>query len=75
MQNAPHSARELAPLAPRELEVLSFLANGYSYEQAGLHLGLSLASVRTYVRRLYAKLGVHTKSEATRVAMARGVLR
>lgn len=68
-------ARIDAALAPRELEVLGFLANGYSYEQAGLNMGISLASVRTYVRRLYAKLGVHTKSEATRVAMQQGVLR
>jgi DNA-binding NarL/FixJ family response regulator len=59
------------PLSPRELEVLRRLAEGYTYEQVGLHLGISLGSVRTYVSRLYAKLGVSTKSEATALAMRR----
>jgi len=58
-----------ASLSPREREVLRFLAEGYCYEQVGLHLDISLASVRTYVRRLYAKLGVRTKSEATAIAL------
>lgn len=62
-------------LTPREEQVLRLLAEGYSYEQSGLHLGISMGSVRTYVGRLYRKLGVHTKSEATCVAMRRGVLR
>lgn len=57
--------------SPRELDVLRWLAEGYTYEQVGLHLGISLGSVRTYVSRLYAKLGVSTKSEATALAMRR----
>lgn len=64
-----------ALLAPRERQVLQHLADGYSYEQVGLLLEISLASVRTYVRRTYGKLGVHTKSEATIVAMRAGLLR
>jgi DNA-binding CsgD family transcriptional regulator len=61
-------------LTPREREVLRLLAHGYSYQQAGMLLSISLASVRTYVGRLYRKLGVHTKSEATLVAMRTGAL-
>ncbi|MBL8612076.1 MAG: response regulator transcription factor [Myxococcales bacterium] len=58
-------------LSPRELDVLRHLSEGYSYEQVALHLGISLGSVRTYVSRLYTKLGVSTKSEATALAMRR----
>lgn len=59
----------------RETAVLKLLADGYTYEQVALHLEISLASVRTYVKRLYAKLGVSTKSEATQRAMRLGYLR
>ncbi|MCA9536878.1 MAG: response regulator transcription factor [Myxococcales bacterium] len=37
-------------------------------------LGLSLGTVRIYVRRTYAKLGVSTKSEATLLAVRLGIL-
>jgi DNA-binding NarL/FixJ family response regulator len=69
---APPSAPSAPPpsgLSPREIEVLQLLADGYRYEQVALHLDISLASVRTYVRRLYAKLGANTKSEATAIAL------
>lgn len=61
-------------LSDRELEVLRWLADGYTYEQVAMHCGLSIDSVRTYVRRTYAKLGVNTKSEATQRAMRLGLL-
>lgn len=61
-------------LSDRELEVLRWLADGYTYEQVAMHCGISLDSVRTYVRRTYAKLGVNTKSEATQRAMRLGLL-
>lgn len=68
-------APEVEILSERELEVLRFLADGYTYEQVAIHCGISLDSVRTYVRRTYAKLGVNTKSEATQRAMRLGLLR
>lgn len=71
---SPKPAPEPLPLSPRELDVLRLLADGYRYEQIGLRLEVSLGSVQTYVRRLYTKLGVTTKSEATALAMRRGWL-
>ena len=73
--SAPGLAAADAPtLSEREREVLRLLADGYRYEQVAALLGLSLGTVRTYVRRTYAKLGVSTKSEATLLAVRLGIL-
>lgn len=51
-------------LASRELELLRLLAKGTSYKHAALSMGVSLATVQTYVRRIYQKLEAHSKIEA-----------
>lgn len=63
------------PPSDREARVLQLLADGYTYEQIALHLDISIGSVRTYVKRVYGKLGVNTKSEATQRAMRLGYVR
>lgn len=68
------TAAEAPTLSERERDVLRLLADGYRYEQVAALLGLSLGTVRTYVRRTYAKLGVSTKSEATLLAVRLGIL-
>lgn len=59
-------------LTGREREVLSLFARGLSYDDAARVLGLSANTVRTHVRRVYAKLDVVTKTEAVLVARRRG---
>lgn len=71
---APSTRAQPGLLSEREREVLGLLAEGYTYEQVALRLELSIDSVRTYVRRTYGKLGVSTKSEATRRAMRLGLI-
>jgi DNA-binding NarL/FixJ family response regulator len=66
---APSSEGQPPALSERELAVLRELADGYTYEQISLRLDVSLSSVRTYVQRAYAKLGVRSKSEATATLM------
>jgi DNA-binding NarL/FixJ family response regulator len=51
-------------LSPREQMVLDCLAKGYTYQRTGESLKISLHSVRTYVRRIYEKLHVHSRTEA-----------
>jgi DNA-binding NarL/FixJ family response regulator len=51
-------------LSPREEMVLDCLAKGLTYEKTGGQLNISLDSVRTYVRRIYEKLHVHSRTEA-----------
>lgn len=51
-------------LSPRELEVLDLLARGYLYKEIAESLGVSLATVNTYIRRIYEKLHVHSRAQA-----------
>ncbi len=51
-------------LPPRQAEVLRYLASGASYLQISSMMGISLATVRTHVERLYTRLGVCSRGEA-----------
>jgi DNA-binding NarL/FixJ family response regulator len=61
-------------LSAREMEVLELLARGYAYaEIARLH-GVTMHTVQSHVRNLYAKLAVHSRSEAVFEASRMGLL-
>jgi DNA-binding NarL/FixJ family response regulator len=62
-------------LSPRETEVLDLIARGFTYAEIGKLLGVSLTTVHTHVRNIYAKLGVHSKTEAVHEARQVGLLR
>jgi len=62
-QQAP-AERESDSLSTRERQVLEFLAKGYAYKQIGDELGVSMDTTRTYIRRIYEKLHVHSRTEA-----------
>ncbi len=66
--------RRSAALTAQEQRVLKLLAANYSYAQIGAALVLSIGTVRTHVRHLYDKLGVHRREEAISVARQRGWL-
>ncbi|MEZ4910837.1 MAG: response regulator transcription factor [Saprospiraceae bacterium] len=51
-------------LTERELEILNLLAQGLSYKMVAAELILSLDTIRTYVKRIYEKLHVHSVTEA-----------
>lgn len=51
-------------LTEREHEVLQCLVKGLSYKQVAAHLDISIHTVRTHIRGVYAKLHVHSESEA-----------
>jgi DNA-binding NarL/FixJ family response regulator len=56
-------------LTPHELRVVRRLANGDSYQEVADQLGVTVNTVRNYVRSIYEKLQVHTKSEAVSKAL------
>jgi DNA-binding NarL/FixJ family response regulator len=62
------------PLSDREQEVLEDLARGLQCKQIAAARGLSLHTVRTYVRRIYEKLRVDTMAEAVAVAVRSGLV-
>jgi len=54
----------MAELSPREQSVLALLAKGYLYKEIADSLGVGVPTVDTYIRRIYEKLQVHSRSEA-----------
>ena len=55
---------ETTGLSPREREVLDGLADGQAYKQIADKLGVSIHTVRNYIRRIYEKLHVCSRTEA-----------
>lgn len=51
-------------LSTREYEILELLATGCGDKQIADKVGLSKHTVNTYLRRIYEKLHVHTRSQA-----------
>jgi len=51
-------------LSDREAEVLALIARGLTNGQIAEELYLSVETVKTYVKRLYAKLDVHNRAQA-----------
>jgi DNA-binding NarL/FixJ family response regulator len=65
---------ERPALAPRELETVTLLAEGLTHRQISRRMGLTEATVSTYVKRLRAKLHVGNKAELTRRVIELGYL-
>lgn len=61
----PSSTQDLAePLSPRELEVLHLLPTKLTAEELADELIISVNTVRSHLKSIYAKLGVHSRHEA-----------
>jgi LuxR family maltose regulon positive regulatory protein len=61
-------------LSERELAVLRFLPTNLSASEIGSELFLSVHTVKTHMRKGYAKLDVHTRAEAVQRGRALGLL-
>jgi DNA-binding CsgD family transcriptional regulator len=51
-------------LSIREIEVMSLIAGGHTNGEIAAHLFLAEKTVKNHVRRIYSKLGVHTRPAA-----------
>lgn len=63
----------IASLTPREREVLEGLARGFPNKTIAYDLGLSPRTVEIHRANLMHKLGVHSLSDALRIAFAAGM--
>jgi DNA-binding NarL/FixJ family response regulator len=63
-QKAGPSSRPTENLSEREQEVLDCLSQGFLYKEIADKLGISYETVHTYIRRIYEKLQVRTRTEA-----------
>jgi DNA-binding NarL/FixJ family response regulator len=61
-------------LTPHEVRLLKLLSEGHSYQSAGGALDISVNTVRNYIRSIYEKLHVHSKSEAVSKALRGGLI-
>ena len=62
------------PLSPKETEVLSLVARGFSYGETANLLNISVHTVHSHVRNIYGKLSVSSKTEAVYEARQLGLL-
>ena len=63
-QKAGLSTQPTENLSQREQEVLDCLSQGFLYKEIAEKLGISYETVHTYIRRIYEKLQVRTRTEA-----------
>jgi LuxR family maltose regulon positive regulatory protein len=72
--DGPAAERPAEALTDRELTVLRLLTTNLSAAEIAGELLLSVHTVKTHMRAIYAKLGAHRRSEAVRRARSLGVL-
>ena len=72
-QPLPHDEAVVA-LTKREQEVLEYIARGFSYAEFARLQGITVHTVQTYIKKLYGKLAVHSRSEAVYEANRLGLL-
>jgi DNA-binding NarL/FixJ family response regulator len=63
-QRSVPAASPTDSLAPRERQVLELLAKGHLYKEIADQLHLSVPTVNCYIRSIYEKLQVHSRSQA-----------
>ncbi|MDB6024777.1 MAG: two component transcriptional regulator, LuxR family [Verrucomicrobiales bacterium] len=63
-QRQTPSAKPDELLSKRESEVLGYVARGYSDKEVADALGLTAATVRSYLKTIYGKLHVHSRTQA-----------
>jgi DNA-binding NarL/FixJ family response regulator len=68
-------ASELDDLTEREREVLVLVARGMTNGDIAAHLFLSEGTVKTHVKRIFAKLNLHDRTQAVILAYEVGLVR
>ena len=63
-QRSASSTQSTENLSEREQQVLDCLSQGFLYKEIAEKLGISYETVHTYIRRIYEKLQVRTRTEA-----------
>ncbi len=73
-RRTPRPEQPERQLTPRELQLLALLAEGQGYGEAGDLMAVSENTIRNYIRSIYEKLHVHSKSEAVSKALRQGLI-
>jgi DNA-binding NarL/FixJ family response regulator len=65
---------DIDALSPRELEVLSLVAQGLSNQKIAERLGISSETVKSHIRHIMKKLVVNDRTQAAVKALKRGLI-
>ncbi|MBV7257954.1 response regulator [Erythrobacter crassostreae] len=68
-------AGEDVELKEREVELLNLFARGLTYKEAASAMGIAPLTINNYVKSIYGKLAVHSRSEAVYEALKTGQLK
>lgn len=71
---AGRKAGLIEPLTEREREVLRLLQSDLSAPEIAGQIHISVSTLRTHIRNIYAKLGVHSRFEAITTAKETGLI-
>lgn len=61
-------------LTPHETRLLKLLVDGHNYKSAAAEMNLSVNTICFYIKQIYGKLHVHSKSEAVVKALKNGLV-
>lgn len=64
----------ISPLTPREMEILSYIAQGYLNKQIAVKLGISEQTIKNHVTSILRKLNANARTEAVVVAIKQGLI-
>lgn len=70
----PAGAPTPNPLSPRQTEILKLVAKGFTFGEVADILKVSIHTVTSHVRSIYARLEVSSKSEAVFEALSMGLI-
>jgi DNA-binding NarL/FixJ family response regulator len=70
-QSVPKTGNKEALLSAREQMILDCLSNGLTYKQVADKLGITIPTIRSYLRRVYEKLHVQSRTEAVAKYMSK----
>ena len=68
------TARVASELTRREADVLTLLAEGFTYEEIGRRLAISPETVRTHLQKASDRLGASTRTHAVATAIRLGLI-
>lgn len=68
------TADEFTPLSEREQQVLEMVAKGFMQAEIAEILGVSINTISTYIKRIYKKLAVNSRTSAVHRANALGLI-
>lgn len=61
-------------MSARQTQILALVAEGMTNGQIGKELNLSVTTVSSHLRRLYARIGANDRAHAVLLALRAGVL-